>query len=152
MKRIVTGANTDGRSYVVSTEHIPEDHLGQVYEVWNYRPDDVASLIAGVADGVAVAALEPPDGGVKWVYAVIPPRSEPAEAPRIPGVDEDGFHTTRTVDFAFVVEGELTMLLDADTVRLEAGDFVIQQAARHAWRNESAAPAVLLALLHAPAR
>jgi len=63
-----------------------------------------------------------------------------------------GFHTTRTVDFDFVVEGELTMELDADTVRLEAGDFVIQQAARHAWRNESAARrAVLLALLHAPA-
>jgi mannose-6-phosphate isomerase-like protein (cupin superfamily) len=109
-------------------------------------------MIAGVADGDAVAALEPPDGGVKWVYAVIPPLSEQAEAPEIPGVDEDGFHTTRTIDFDFVVEGELTMLLDADVVRLEAGDFVIQQAARHAWRNESAAPAVLLALLHTPAR
>jgi mannose-6-phosphate isomerase-like protein (cupin superfamily) len=152
MKRIVTGVNSHDRSCVVSAEDIPEDHLGQVYEVWNYRPDDVAGLIAGVADRVAAAALEPPDGGVKWVYAVIPPLSEPVEAPQIPGVDEDGFHTTRTVDFDFVVEGELTMLLDADTVRLEAGDFVIQQAARHAWRNESAAPAVLLALLHTPAR
>jgi quercetin dioxygenase-like cupin family protein len=151
MKRIVTGVNADGRSYVVSSEEITSDQLDQIYEVWNYEPSDVTGSIADVADDVAAAWLEPVSGGVKWIYAVVPPLSEQTEAPEMEGVDEHGFHTTRTVDFDFIVAGELTMVLDEGTVNLEAGDFVIQQVARHAWRNESATPAVLLALLHAPA-
>jgi mannose-6-phosphate isomerase-like protein (cupin superfamily) len=151
MKRIVTGVNADGRSYVVSTDEIASDQVGQIYEVWNYDPRDVKDSIAGVPNDVAAAWLEPASGGVKWVYAVVPPVTEQGEPLELEGVDVDGFHTTRTVDFDFIVEGELTMILDEDSVALKAGDFVVQQVARHAWRNEGPAPAVLLALLHAPA-
>jgi mannose-6-phosphate isomerase-like protein (cupin superfamily) len=149
MKRIVTGVNPHGRSYVASSEEIPTDQPSPICDVWKYEPTDVESAVRGVAD--AAAWLEPPKGGINWFYAVIPPLSWQAEQPEMQGVDADGFHTTRTVDFDYLIAGELTMVLDEGRVDLEAGDFVIQQATRHAWRNESAEPAVLLALVHTPA-
>ena len=60
----------------------------------------------------------------------------------IVSVDEHGFHTTRTIDFDFLVDGELTLVVDEGSVPLEKGDFVIQQATRHAWRNSGDRPAV----------
>lgn len=91
-----------------------------------------------------------PSGGAKWIYAVLPPASEQIENPAMEGIDEEGFHTTRTIDFDFIVDGELTLVLDEDIVELSAGDFVIQHVTRHAWRNESSASATLLAVLHKP--
>jgi quercetin dioxygenase-like cupin family protein len=61
-----------------------------------------------------------------------------------------GLHITRTIDFDYVVAGTVHCILDDETVELSAGDFIILQAARHAWRNPSCAWAVKLALLHMP--
>jgi hypothetical protein len=146
MKRVVTGVNENGRSYVVSSDEVTVDG-----EVWNYKPEDVRDLIAGVPDGVAVTRLESPPGGIKCIYARLPPDAETPPREPSQGKDEDGFHTTRTVDVDFIVDGELTLVLEEDTVHLQAGDFVIQQVTRHAWRNESDKPATLFAVLHTPA-
>jgi uncharacterized cupin superfamily protein len=67
-----------------------------------------------------------------------------------PGIDKDGFHTTRTVDFDCLIEGEITLILDDEQVRLEPGDCVVQQATRHAWKNEGDKTALLFGLLHRP--
>jgi len=37
-------------------------------------------------------------------------------------------------------EGEITLVLDLEEVRLGAGDVVVQRAASHAWSNRSARP------------
>jgi mannose-6-phosphate isomerase-like protein (cupin superfamily) len=49
-------------------------------------------------------------------------------------------HRTRSIDYAFVLEGEIDMLLDASEVHLKAGDVLVQQATNHAWVNRSGAP------------
>jgi quercetin dioxygenase-like cupin family protein len=41
-------------------------------------------------------------------------------------------------------------VVDEGRIALEKGDFVIQQATRHAWKNDSDKPALLLALIHRP--
>ena len=47
-------------------------------------------------------------------------------------------HATDTLDYAIVIEGEAWLELDNGTrTRLTAGDVVIQQGTRHAWRNTS---------------
>ena len=46
-------------------------------------------------------------------------------------------HRTETVDYAVVLEGEITMLLDEGEVNLKAGDVVIQRGTNHAWSNRS---------------
>ena len=56
-------------------------------------------------------------------------------------------HRTETIDYAVVLEGEITMLLDEDEVRLRAGDVVIQRGTNHAWSNRSGKPVKMLYVL-----
>ncbi|MGC1237681.1 MAG: cupin domain-containing protein [Acidimicrobiales bacterium] len=107
--------------------------------------------IEGVEPGTLANSIGPKSvGGSRWLFVVIPPYSEPRPTAVRQGVDEDGWHTTPTIDFDYLLDGELDLLLDHDTVRLQKGDVVIQQATRHAWRNPGSQSAVLLALLHRP--
>jgi uncharacterized cupin superfamily protein len=46
-------------------------------------------------------------------------------------------HRTQTIDYAVVLEGELTLILDEEDVTLKAGDVVIQRGTSHAWSNRS---------------
>ena len=150
MKRVVTGVDGEGHSYVVSEEELPRTEPGT--ELWRFQPSDIAQWIADVPDGVAAESIEPPSGGVWWVAATFPPGNAPIGGGEIPGMDADGFHTTRTIDLIYVLSGGFTLLLDHGSARVEAGDIVIQQATRHAWRNVSdTEPATMLAMLHTPA-
>ena len=46
-------------------------------------------------------------------------------------------HRTDSVDYAVIVKGEITMLLDDSEVELKQGDVVIQRGTNHAWSNRS---------------
>ena len=55
--------------------------------------------------------------------------------------DAPGMHTTPTIDYGIVLEGEIWLELDdGETVRLKTHDVIVQNATRHAWRNKSATP------------
>jgi mannose-6-phosphate isomerase-like protein (cupin superfamily) len=56
-------------------------------------------------------------------------------------------HRTETIDYAIVLEGEITLLLDDEDVQLKAGDVVIQRGTNHAWSNRSNKPARMLYIL-----
>ena len=56
-------------------------------------------------------------------------------------------HRTESVDYAVVLEGEITMLLDDQDVVLKAGDIVIQRGTNHAWSNRSGKPVRMLYVL-----
>ncbi len=56
-------------------------------------------------------------------------------------------HRTQTVDYAVVLKGEITMLLDDQDVVLKEGDVVIQRGTNHAWSNRSDKPALMLYVL-----
>src|SRR5262245_54854708 len=117
MKRVVTGVNAQGRSYVISSETIPETGYAQLWEV---DPKLIGRWIAAVDPKTAAHSIEPPPGSSRWVLATMPPEaSVPVERAQIPGLDKDGFHTTRTVDYDLVLEGPLILLLDEGSVALE---------------------------------
>ncbi|MEV6338840.1 cupin domain-containing protein [Nocardia vinacea] len=70
----------------------------------------------------------------------------------MPGLAElfepDGMHTTPTVDYAFVLEGEVWLETDGGKLtRLQAGDILVQNGTRHGWRNQSDKAAVIAAIL-----
>jgi mannose-6-phosphate isomerase-like protein (cupin superfamily) len=44
-------------------------------------------------------------------------------------------HRTDSVDYAVILCGEITMLLDDSDVHLKAGDVVVQRGTNHAWSN-----------------
>lgn len=46
-------------------------------------------------------------------------------------------HRTETIDYAIVLSGEITMLLDDSEVHLKAGDVLVQCGTNHAWSNRS---------------
>lgn len=48
-----------------------------------------------------------------------------------------GMHITDTVDYAIVLEGEITAVLEKGETVLRAGDVLIQRGTNHAWANTS---------------
>ena len=56
-------------------------------------------------------------------------------------------HRTETIDYAIVLSGEITMLLDVGEVVLNAGDILVQCGTSHAWVNRTSAPAVVAFIL-----
>jgi mannose-6-phosphate isomerase-like protein (cupin superfamily) len=61
---------------------------------------------------------------------------------------DSGMHTTPTVDYVVVVEGEIWLDLgDGGITHLRQGDTVIQNATRHAWRNFGTKPATLAVVM-----
>lgn len=52
-----------------------------------------------------------------------------------------GMHTTDSIDFEYIVFGEVWLELDdGAAVQLRAGDTVVQNGTRHAWRNRGTEP------------
>jgi mannose-6-phosphate isomerase-like protein (cupin superfamily) len=151
MKRYVTGVNADGRSYVVSSEELSTSDF---QTLWSYEPGQVPEWISAIDPELAAEWIGPDvSGGLRWLFVPLIPDAEAAklgEHPKLQGIDENGFHTTRTVDFDYVMEGEIVMYLDEGPVKLQKGDCVIQQGTRHAWHNESDKLAILVALVHRP--
>jgi mannose-6-phosphate isomerase-like protein (cupin superfamily) len=96
--------------------------------------------------------LEPPPGGTAWRVFHVPPDAEMRAAMAsavgtIDGMEPDGFHTTGTVDYVMVLEGEVTLELDTGEVLLGPGDCVVQRGTRHAWRNRSGGPVRMVAVM-----
>jgi uncharacterized cupin superfamily protein len=55
---------------------------------------------------------------------------------------------SRTLDFALILEGEITLVLDLEEVELSAGDIVVQRGTSHAWSNRSERPCVIAFSTH----
>jgi mannose-6-phosphate isomerase-like protein (cupin superfamily) len=59
--------------------------------------------------------------------------------------DDPGMHTTDTVDFDYVVSGEVYLELDDGAeVLLKPGDCVVQNGTRHRWNNRSDQPCTVV--------
>ncbi|MGY8955657.1 MAG: cupin domain-containing protein [Alphaproteobacteria bacterium] len=56
-------------------------------------------------------------------------------------------HRTETVDYALILSGEITMVIDDGEVELKAGDVVIQCGTNHAWSNRSDKPCDVMFVL-----
>jgi mannose-6-phosphate isomerase-like protein (cupin superfamily) len=55
--------------------------------------------------------------------------------------ENPGMHTTDTIDFEYVISGEVWLELDnGEEVHLRPGDTVVQNGTRHAWRNKGSEP------------
>jgi len=65
-----------------------------------------------------------PDG---TIFRVV--EYQPGVAPRM--------HRTETIDYVIVLEGEIEMDMDQSTVKLKAGDVMVQRGTNHAWANRS---------------
>ncbi|HBO3146291.1 TPA: cupin domain-containing protein [Pseudomonas aeruginosa] len=153
VRRVVTGHDASGRSVVVADGIAPrhkdfQDFPGHgMAQVWCSGAGEDPTLPQG--------SLVPGAGGVSLLMVSFPPDAvmaapldpqravgEMAEA--LPGLfecfepDNPGMHRTPTIDYGILLEGELWLEMDdGQQTLVRAGDVIIQNATRHAWRNRS---------------
>ncbi len=167
-RRIVTGNNSDGKSYFVSDGPSPTRlDMGMVSgeQIWiddPAKPDPGAS-----ADPVNVEKLQlhPPHNGSSFRIVTFwpeghTPEISPEELAKnrsrfddggVMEADNPGMHTTRTIDYAIVLSGEIDLKLDEGELHLQAGDLVVQRATRHGWYNRGDEPCpVAFVLISSP--
>ena len=46
-------------------------------------------------------------------------------------------HRTESLDYAVVLEGQMTLVMDDQIIVLNQGDVVVQRGTNHAWSNRS---------------
>jgi quercetin dioxygenase-like cupin family protein len=63
-----------------------------------------------------------------------------------PGIASE-MHRTETIDYIVMLSGEIDMDMDNSTVKLKAGDIMVQRGTNHAWVNRSKEPARLAIVL-----
>ena len=151
-RRVVTGINTDGKSYFVHDGPTPGTlDVGMIIggEIWVDDPTNPDPTAANDPVDCETFYLEPPvNGSVMRVLTWMPQGWRPelteeeiaaawsrVEVGDAFDADHPGMHTTPTIDYGIVLCGEINLELDTGTVRLGPGDVVVQRGTRHAWRN-----------------
>jgi len=171
VRRIVTGHSPSGKSIFVSDATTPRStafkHVpGFVTTlVWETLPSPLLPAAAG-DPSIAAPSWVPGPGGTNLMFVTFPPDSvmmkpgfDPAAAGGeymqvLPGLaecfemDHPGMHTTDSVDYGVLIDGELHLELDdGASKKLVPRDVVIQNGTRHAWRNKSDKAATMLFVL-----
>jgi quercetin dioxygenase-like cupin family protein len=172
VRRVVTGHDAQGRSIVVSDGPAPFVHVNPKHPDWYstdvFRTDTTPAAIAArpgettegprrqlpVRRGTVIRVNHfPPEP--EAVRQMTPEDAQRAFAalgnPKAATFGKGGrhplMHRTETIDYAIVLSGEITMLLDEGEVVLKAGDILVQCGTNHAWVNRSDSPAVVIFVL-----
>jgi len=130
MRRIVTGRNAEGKSYIVS------DEMAEIGNLWNTKPDQPI----GQAPTAEPKKLTHATGEGRLFVAAIPPSRDPK-----PNLENrGGFHETPGIAYCYILNGELVFLVDTQEVKVRAGDVIVERNTLHSWRNEGTAPVSML--------
>jgi naringenin degradation protein FdeH len=158
VRRVVTGHDTSGKAVVLMDGPAPNQKLRNtgIVSTLMWATDETPADISGGSDRAARdSGVAPPPAGSILRVVDFPPLTIGAAAAldqtsihREMGLGTESHgagarhpftHRTRSIDYAFVLEGEIDMLLDDTEVRLRAGDILVQQGTNHAWVNNSTA-------------
>ncbi len=172
VRRVVTGHDSQGRSIVVSDGPAPFVHVNPTDSDWwstdVFRTGDAPALIvARQAESTEGPRRQlPSKRGTVVRVNHFPPETESVRSMTVEdaqrafaslgnaraatfgkGGRHPMMHRTETIDYAIVLAGEITMLLDESDVVLKAGDILVQCGTNHAWANKSEAPAIVCFVL-----
>jgi hypothetical protein len=168
VRRIVTGIDANGRSYIAEDGISPAMMTMQGRE--GYRNNNIWRTVGSPARvGAPDTVLEhrgvlPPKSGTVLRVIDIPPEDKDPEAQRrateavfaamFADAKHDssharhpGMHITDTIDYAIVLQGELVAVMDDGETVMRAGDILIQRGTNHAWANRSGAIARIAFIL-----
>jgi mannose-6-phosphate isomerase-like protein (cupin superfamily) len=168
IRRVTTGHNAQGKAVIVGDSEVDGSTLSllpgaEFHRLWGadrppHFPDDGSQ-----PEG---PSYFPPLGGFRFMMFTVAPHSMSRRAAvdrhallaemesTLPGLaahmepNHPGMHTTDTIDFEYVLSGEIALELDDGAeVVLHPGDTVVQNGTRHRWHNRSSEPAVYVAFL-----
>lgn len=173
VRRVVTGQNSDGKSVVVGDEQVEPITVSllpgaEYHVVWG---SDTPVKLPTDGRQPWAPMWFPLASGFRFIFVTFPPNGSssttnpPSAAAlaefsaKLPGLgevmepDNPGMHASDTIDFVFIVSGEIWLELDDGAeVKVSAGDCVVQNGTRHAWRNKSSEPCIAAAVLVAAPR
>ncbi len=136
MRRVVTGHDAHGKAVVLIDGDAANTRTSAIGNsstlVWctDRTPADIA-LGTDVEDmGARIIGTPPPPNGTRFTVNEI-----------VPGGKAGNMHRTETIDYVIVISGEVEMDLDDSTVKLRAGDVMVQRGTNHAWVNRGTEPA-----------
>ncbi|WP_417586195.1 cupin domain-containing protein [Pararhodobacter oceanensis] len=158
LRRVVTGHNDQGQSIIIEDGAPPR--VARVQARPGYAMANVwrtAASPSNVHDADSIlehkGVLPPKHGTVIRVIDIPPEPKDPEELEKVlhatfrelyPDADHtkdnavhQGMHKTATVDYAIVLAGSITAIMDEDETILNAGDILIQRGTNHAWSNRS---------------
>jgi hypothetical protein len=171
VRRIVTGHDAGGKSVVISDAPAPRARVGVHHpgfaEALLWSTSQTPSLPADPKDPtLQVTSFMAEPGGTRFLMVTFPPdavalspdfdgakafeehlKGSPGIADRMEP-DNPGMHTTDTIDYVVVLDGEVWLELDdGKEVLLKKHDVIIQNGTRHAWRNKTDRGVTLAAVL-----
>jgi hypothetical protein len=171
IRRVVTGHDANRKSVVIS-DGVPPRSRTFVHTpgfasamVWSSGPGATVPHRGGDPTP-GVKSHHPEPGGTRFLVVTFPPdavMTEPGfnlpaaiqeHLEDSPGIADrfepgcPGMHTTDTIDYGVVLDGEIWLELDdGNTVHLKQHDVFVQNGTRHAWRNKGSRPATLAVVL-----
>jgi mannose-6-phosphate isomerase-like protein (cupin superfamily) len=133
-RRIVTGHDAAGKSVIVSDGVPPQDNPmrgngADFIEIWN--TNETVPALSARPDGepsLRPFTMMPASGHLIRIIDIWPASEGGSATP---------MHRTETLDYAVVIEGEITLILDAETVTLGPGAVIVQRGTDHAWENRT---------------
>ena len=135
IRRVVTGHDASQAAKVLidapAENRRRSKSGGQSTLIWctDRTPADIATGENIEDMGARMLGTPPPPNGTRFTVNDIPPgRSGP-------------MHRTETIDYVIVLSGEVEMEMDNSTIKLKAGDVLVQRGTNHAWINRGTAPA-----------
>ena len=171
IRRVVAGTGADGKAQVLSDGAAPRSVAFTTVPgfaaalLWATEPADTVG-VGTARDRTNEAGFTPPAGGTRVMMVRFPPDAVMMRADfdaaafgaefgrLVPGLaetfepDHPGMHTTDSIDYDIVLEGEITLELDDGAqVLLRRHDVAVQHGNRHAWRNLGDKPATMLFVL-----
>lgn len=172
IRRVVLSNGADGQSTVQSDGYAPRaDSYASVPGfssalLWATAANPVVGSSVPAVDTSPEVKFVPGPGETRLMFVTFPPDAvmmradfNPAAfgaefAQKAPGLaerfemDSPGMHTTDSIDYDVVLDGEITIELDGGKeLLLKRHDVCVQHGTRHAWRNKSDKPATLLFVL-----
>jgi len=173
IRRVVAGHDKNGKAVVLSdalAPHVKTNPLRPGHRSSDIWKTGALPVIIKASEDDPTAqgprTIHPPKGGTVLRIAELQPESEeirnlsPEKAREVfaaagnanaaqfgKGGRHPMMHRTESLDYAVVLEGEITMLLDDTEVLLKTGDVVIQRGTNHAWSNRSDKPCVIAFVL-----
>lgn len=168
MRQYITGHDESGCAVFLSDKEVEPTEVAMIpgyktYELWSTHG---VRRVPHSGPYPGVPNYFPERDGVVFRIIVLPPiaddevtidLSEAAIAEmqsKLPGfiehleLENPGMHTTDSIDFGIVLDGEIHLELDNGSERcVRAGECVIQNGTRHAWRNRSGSPVTMAFVL-----
>lgn len=133
LRRVVTGHDARGQAIVVIDE--------MVKNAVPTRPGATASVI-WTTEGFPVDNDGGEDTSQRRTGTTLPNGAVFRVVEFGPGVAPRN-HRTDSIDYAVVIAGEIDMVLDDQTVRLKAGDVLVQRGTIHNWVNNGTEPCTI---------